>query len=361
MRCTSVSVVFRRFAVLTAIVLTAAYTGHSAIFVVTNNLDSGAGSLRQAISNANAAGGGTIVFSNVNGTITLTSGELVSGLLTSTTILGPGSTNLAISGGGNSRVFNIVVSTVSISGLTLRDGFTKQPGGAVYNLGYLTMSNCLILANSSQLGQYQQGIPGGGGIYNRGDLNMSQCVVAGNYTQPYPAPYLWTTINCGGGGIYNEGAMYMTGCVVSNNYTGAGMLGGYGGSGGGIYTSNLMTITGCVITNNWTGNGGDASLGVESGSGGDGGGVYNAGTLVISNSSLVNNGSGSGGSTGEIAPGGGGGRGAGIFNANRLVLLGCLVSGNTSGNGGRGGNLWGPYGGGGRAPRRPWGEWRGDS
>jgi hypothetical protein len=43
---------------------------------VTNTNDSGPGSLRQAILSANAVGGGIIVFPNVTGAITLTSGQL---------------------------------------------------------------------------------------------------------------------------------------------------------------------------------------------------------------------------------------------------------------------------------------------
>jgi hypothetical protein len=44
--------------------------------IVTNTNDSGPGSLRQAILSANAVGGGIIVFPNVTGAITLTSGQL---------------------------------------------------------------------------------------------------------------------------------------------------------------------------------------------------------------------------------------------------------------------------------------------
>src|SRR5688572_938598 len=45
----------------------------AATYFVTNTSDSGAGSLRQAILDANASGGGDIVFSNTTGTVTLLS------------------------------------------------------------------------------------------------------------------------------------------------------------------------------------------------------------------------------------------------------------------------------------------------
>jgi large repetitive protein len=71
---------------------------------VTNTNDSGAGSLRQALADAND--GDTIDFS-VTGTITLMpqNFELVIGK--SVTISGPGPANLAVSAGGAIRVFYV--------------------------------------------------------------------------------------------------------------------------------------------------------------------------------------------------------------------------------------------------------------
>ena len=66
---------------------------------VTNNNDNGTGSLRQAI--ADAVSGDTINFA-ITGMITLTNGELL--LANNLSIVGPGATNLAISGNHTSRV-----------------------------------------------------------------------------------------------------------------------------------------------------------------------------------------------------------------------------------------------------------------
>ena len=85
---------------------------------VTSTNDSGAGSLRTAISNACPAG--TITFAPaLNGrTIGLANGELV--IDQNLTILGPGPTNLAISGKGLGRVFSINSgATVLLAGQTL--------------------------------------------------------------------------------------------------------------------------------------------------------------------------------------------------------------------------------------------------
>src|SRR5687767_3657672 len=96
--------------VLTLSILCVALATRAAgTFIVTTNSDPGPGSLRQAMADANAAGGGTVLFSNVTGTITLAGGELV--FTNNLTIVGPGPTNLAISGyfsGAQfSRVFRI--------------------------------------------------------------------------------------------------------------------------------------------------------------------------------------------------------------------------------------------------------------
>src|ERR1035438_9188762 len=72
---------------------------------VTSTDDSGVGSLRQAITTANASGGGTILFASIFGTITLTNGELL--ITTNMNIVGPGAIVLAVSGNFASRVFNV--------------------------------------------------------------------------------------------------------------------------------------------------------------------------------------------------------------------------------------------------------------
>ena len=83
--------------------------------MVLNNLDSGAGSLRDAINNANS--GDTVVFApSLDGqTICLTSDQLT--IDNSIDIEGPGTGLLAISGNDKNRVFNINEGlTVTIAG-----------------------------------------------------------------------------------------------------------------------------------------------------------------------------------------------------------------------------------------------------
>src|SRR5262249_3019659 len=108
---------------------------------VTNNLDSGPGSLRQAVIDANTnPGADTIVFvKGVSGTVKLTSGELL--IKDSVTINGPGANQLAVSGNDASRVFDIAATAtmnVTISGLTITHGYAADRGGGIANRADLT-------------------------------------------------------------------------------------------------------------------------------------------------------------------------------------------------------------------------------
>jgi hypothetical protein len=135
-------------------------------FTVLNNLDSGAGSLRQAILDANTnPGADTIVFARRIHQITLTSGELK--ITASLNIQGPGADELAVSGNAASRVFEVASGTVTISGLTMSDGlagknaspFAGAGGGILNEAGAnLTLAN-VVLANNQAVGDPSVVIP----------------------------------------------------------------------------------------------------------------------------------------------------------------------------------------------------------
>ena len=94
-----------------------AIPAHAATITVTNTNDSGLGSLRQALHDAND--GDTITFA-VTGTIALTSGGLP--VNKSLTISGPGKDQLSIDGNQALLVFGIFPDkTAAISGLTIRN------------------------------------------------------------------------------------------------------------------------------------------------------------------------------------------------------------------------------------------------
>jgi hypothetical protein len=109
-------------------------------FTVSNANDSGPGTLRQAVLDANAANGrANIHFAMPAGsTITLTSGQIA---LTGPdiTMQGPGVNALTISGNHHSRIFDVEAGSLTLTDLTLRDGlaqgdatnFYDEVGGAI--------------------------------------------------------------------------------------------------------------------------------------------------------------------------------------------------------------------------------------
>ena len=110
----------------------------AATFTVTNLADSGPGSLRQAVLDANASLGADQVFftPGLNGTIALTSGEIV--IADSLTVTGPGASMLTVTSTSlpRTRIFRVESPAAApidaiLSGLTLTEGFSTLPGGAV--------------------------------------------------------------------------------------------------------------------------------------------------------------------------------------------------------------------------------------
>ncbi len=308
--------------------------------LVTTTADNGPGTLRQLITDA--AAGDTLMF-GVAGTITLTSGELV--LAQDLRIIGPGPTNLILSGNSASRILRVNSNVVAfLSGLTFRNGkaangITRtviddsyitpggpgQPGGAIYAEGIMTLQNCCVISNSAGNGGYGFGNDlfgvsaggdggAGGGIYNSGDLTLNKCEVAGN--------------RAGSGGISGDGWTYSP-------------TSGIGGSGGGICNSGILRLTDSVVSGNTAGRGGDTPRESTGGSGGNGGGVRNAGNFVATGSIISSNSAGNGGRGGvdslDGGDGGSGGNGGGVFSSGTLAQTNCLINGNRCGNAGDGG------------------------
>ena len=71
------------------------------------------------------------------------------------TIQGLGAANLTIDAAGQSRVFNVddgisnTMISVSISGLTLTNGYTTGNGGAIYSTERLTVQDSIISGNTA--------------------------------------------------------------------------------------------------------------------------------------------------------------------------------------------------------------------
>jgi hypothetical protein len=239
--------------------------------IVTNTNDSGPGSLRQALADAN--NGDAINFdSSLNGgTITLFGGELV--VNKSLTINGPGANHLTVSGDGASRVFHVTGGfTVTIAGLTITRGMIiESGGGGIYNeRSTLTVSNCTLSGNSA-------GPAGGGGIYNDGSggdatLSVLDSTLDGNLTSS-GGP---------GGGIYSNGGrsgsatLSVLNSTLQKNVVFA-IIRGESGHGGGIYNGDFratLSVRNSTLSGNYV-------LGK-----GFGGGISNKGRLSVLNSTL---------------------------------------------------------------------------
>jgi predicted outer membrane repeat protein len=248
---------------------------------VNNLMDSGPGSLRQAI--ADTPLGGTVGFQpGLSGTITLTSGELQ--ITRDLTIAGPGADVITVSGNHASRVFGIF-GALDISGLNIADGsFSGGSGGGIFNGGTLTLTNCTLSGNSAIVG---------GAIINGRTLTLTGCTVSGNFANS-------------GSGIVNQGTLTVTSTTFSGNTT--------PGNGGAIEngSSNTATVTNSTFSGNSAGTSG-------------GGGIWNSGGMVTLTSCTL---------SGNSAPGGFN-RGGGIFiNGGMLSLTSCTLSGNSTGTGG---------------------------
>ena len=245
-------------------------------FTVNSFADAGSGSgdsgdLRYCINQANADDqANTIVFdSTVFGTpqtITLSGSQLeLSDTGGTQTITGPAA-GVTISGGGNSRVFQIDNDvTASLSGLTISDGSTLSGnGGGLANYGTATLTGCTLTGNSASAAvSYPTNSGGfGGGVLNAGtaNLTLTDCTISGNFSSG----------GGDGGGVGNYGTATLTDCTVSGNSA-------YSGGGVDNQGAAILTLAGCTVSGNYTGEYGN------------GGGVYNSGTANLIDTIVAGN------------------------------------------------------------------------
>lgn len=186
-------------------------TGQAAIFTVTDQGDSGSGTLRDAIQQANALPGlDTIQFSGTTGVISLTSGELY--VDDPLNIVGPGSSSLTISANNNSRVFRAASADLEIQGLTVADGNAPSGAGILVDFGSLTLRDSTVTGNTSTLN--------GGGVSQFGFdsfLTVQNSTISGN-----------SAVYSGGGiDLYGFGnALSVQNSTISGNSSSLGYGGG---------------------------------------------------------------------------------------------------------------------------------------
>jgi hypothetical protein len=301
----------------------------AATFNVSNLNDSGAGSLRQAILDANAAAGPDVITfqAGLTGTITLTSGQLE--LYDSVDIQGPGAAVITVDGNNSSRVFYLYNSDalidVSISGLTVAHGNASEGGGIIDWGENLTLDHVTVQNNTATTNEGG----GGGGLARKeilGSLTIRNSVFSGNdatdstgggiYIQNNTAPILiQDTLITGnhagflGGGIYlydSVGGVKIDRSTISGNTAEV--------RGGGIY---LYDVGAAIAIENSTVSGNHAISGA-------GGGIYayhvGLGGLAVRNSTIAGNDAG--------------GSGGGIYlYYDAATVTNSIIAGNTGGKG----------------------------
>jgi hypothetical protein len=308
-------------------------------FPVTNTGDSGAGSLRQAITDANGNSGLDQIPISATGTIQLAT-ELPE-ISEPTQISGPGAASLAVRRNfiTSSPVFTVAAGATSVefSGLTIINGNSTKIGGGIETaLDTATTLTGVVLRGNHALN-------GGGGIGGEGSLVLNGTTVSGNTTDGEgggisggPSTILTNSVvsgntaaGSGAGGILAPSGKTLTltdSTVAGNHATGAA------GAGGGILTAKLsiLTLTRATVSDNdAVGTGGglmligsatitDSHFDGDNDAGTDGGGinVTSFGTADLVKSNISDNDSV--------------GNGGGISSQGVLRLTGTTVDGNES-------------------------------
>lgn len=162
----------------------------------------------------------------------------------SLTITGSSSSTTIIDGGGVNTVVTISSgSIVTLSKLTMRNGFWS----GIVNSGVLAIDAVYVTGNRACVG---------GGIANSGVLTVNQSTISGNNV--FQAG-ICTSL---GAGIANSG----TATINSSTISGNSATGSYGPRGGGIlnWRTGTLTVNNSTLTGN-TGSNGGAIFNFESG------------------------------------------------------------------------------------------------
>jgi parallel beta-helix repeat protein len=230
----------------------AAMPAAAATFTVSNLADNGAGSLRDAINQANTTAGPDVIAfqAGLTGTITLTTGEL--DVYDSVDVQGPGQSVLSVSGNNSSRVFYLYsdASTIDvrIAGLTITQG-AGTIGAGIKNFGETLLLEDVTLTQNHATSD-------GGALWSdtpAADLTIRRSTISGN------------TSGDDGGGVY----LYHTGTplAIENSIISGNQA---TNDGGGIYLYNAednVTISDTAISGNAANLGGGLFLYATSGNG----------------------------------------------------------------------------------------------
>ena len=252
---------------------------HAATFTVTNLNDSGAGSLRQAVMDANAAAGAdTIIFASSLGTDTITLAAMLPIITDDAGLTIDGDNRIALSGNDNVQVLSVSAGALlTLQNISVTHGNATSGGGGLYNEGTVTIIHSAFSNNSAT------GSRGGGVANVGGTATITNSAFSNN------------SATADGGGVFNDGTLTIANSAFSNNSATAG--------GGVLNNNGIATILNSTFSGNSATN--------------NGGGVTNsAGTLTIANSAFSNNSANFGGGV--------------INNSGTATILNSTFSGNSA-------------------------------
>jgi hypothetical protein len=286
-------------------------------FIVTNTNDSGPGSLRQAVLDANDAPPQDIVAfdPSVTGIINLTGGTIT--VTSPVIILGPGAALLTLQrdpGAPKAPIIN-ASARLDVSDLTITGGQNDSDGGAIFLTAQGVFTGVVLTGNTSG-GK-------GGAIYLNSpaaNLGLHNTLVSGNTAVAGGAIYSVAgsgTISIDSSTISNNsdsaivvasaGRVAVTGSTLNNNSST-----GFGGALSILQVTNVPTIYNSTITANTAAT--------------SGGGIYvAAGGLEVRNSDIIGN-------TANGSTSGTGGGGIYLNSSSPLTIANSIVIANNNAN-----------------------------
>lgn len=222
-------------------------SSQAANFTVTNVSDSGAGSLRAALSSANNNNqADSITFANSlqNQTLVLTSDELR--ITSEVTLIGFTNASFTISGDLTHRLFALPgdAAIVTMNNLTLIDGI----GSGIASSGTLTLNNCTL--------RNHQGGRGAALLNEGGSITLNDCLIEGNISDDDAAVnsfgsgpnlinrcrFVGNRSDRNGGAFASFGPFTVTDSTFEDNWAGL--------NGAGLFNGNNLDLINCTFLNN---------------------------------------------------------------------------------------------------------------